>query len=172
MHTKQWSELSARLGRNDMPYVLFTNLYYMTVEDVAVALEQSWTMAEWPCRLIEPDLWLEAFDLVLDEYNAYVTDNGVLESWDTLPEKVTLYRGAFKDDIEGMSWTGSLSVAKWFAHRWALAGKDGVVVTTTVPRSAILAHFTDRNEDEYVINIRYHEYPIELVDESEKATAE
>jgi len=66
----------------------------------------------------------------------------------------TLYRGAAgrgeQRCVRGISWTGDLERAKWFASRWEDL-HDPAVYTVTLPKSTVLAYVDERKEDEYLL---------------------
>ena len=72
------------------------------------------------------------------------------EFYDSLPETLTVYRGADRSCIEaGVSWTTDRHVAEGFArgHR-LLFNPDPVVATATVRKSEIFAATNGRQESE------------------------
>lgn len=149
MTALRWRDVSARVGRNDLPYVLGKNWPELDAGDRAGALAAAWTMAEWPEQSMPPDLWVLFFDHV-----GYIVDGEPRDREQHLPEIVTLYRGATSDRRDGMSWTGSRDRAEWFARRFE--GLDSTrecsVWRIETPREHVLAHFTNRGEDEYVVD--------------------
>jgi hypothetical protein len=76
---------------------------------------------------------------------------------DIIPERneYYLYRGVSGDPtpeiLNGISWTGNLDLAHWFAMRYADFGNPSVY-TTTVKKDSILFRTNVRDEDEYVLN--------------------
>lgn len=81
----------------------------------------------------------------------------------TLPPLVTIYRGvsaptmaAALRRVRRPSWTLEHPIAAWFAARcWPCedAATDArIIATARVDRSAILAHLTDRNEAEVIVD--------------------
>ena len=66
--------------------------------------------------------------------------------FNSLPEKITVYRGGSRDYPLGISWTTDLAKAQWFAQRFD--GLNGFVATGTIGKQQIWAVFTDRNESE------------------------
>ena len=71
-----------------------------------------------------------------------------LEVFDSLPDTVTIYRGAVPQLWRGFSWSLKRAVAEFFAKR-----TSGFVFTAEVPRSAILAHYDERNEAEVLVDL-------------------
>jgi hypothetical protein len=79
------------------------------------------------------------------------------EAGDPLPAPgpYTLYRGVAGRGaarrVRGLSWTGSLECATWFAERAADFGwADPAVFQAVVSDSEVLSYTNDRNEDEYI----------------------
>jgi hypothetical protein len=150
---KTWAELSARLGRNDMPGVLGRAIINHTISgrELIKGIAASWISAEWPARQIEPDAWSIIFRMAVKDGH-FITDDGEILPHDGLDEELTLYRGAWSDFAEGMSWTDNPQTASWFAHRFDMAGTVGQVYTVTIPRDMVLGRFDGRGEHEYVID--------------------
>jgi hypothetical protein len=75
---------------------------------------------------------------------------------DPLPQQdpVRLYRGINRYRwARGVSWTADMKVARFFADgRRVGESCNGYVYMADVPREAILGRFTERNEDEYVVD--------------------
>lgn len=148
-----WSEIMAihTLGRNHIPALLVDLLdkdmgmgMYLDMSTIGEALEDAWTGAEFPERVVERGLWVTMFG-----WSGYIVDSTPRER---PTESLTLYRGAKPDAKAGMAWTGSLEKAQWFANRPMQFGK-GKVFTATVEPERLFAHFPEsRGEDEYVID--------------------
>lgn len=74
-----------------------------------------------------------------DEYAVY----------EAIPPVITLYRGVAKGRKEkGMSWTNNKSKAEWFKNRF---GGEGYMLEMTVKKEDVLAYFSRRDEDEYLV---------------------
>jgi hypothetical protein len=85
-----------------------------------------------------------------------VMDEVDRESFDALPEHLTVYRGySICGNEIGYSWTVERTTAEWFAHRFSVSSEaDGAFVASMeVSKDEILAYFTDRGESEVVVNI-------------------
>lgn len=80
------------------------------------------------------------------------------------PGPFTLYRGVSGPRrvrrVRGLSWTGSLEIARWFADRRALA--DPAVYRVIVTAGRVLAYTNDRAEDEYVVALDPSDRPARL----------
>ena len=150
-----WSELSARIGRNDKPGVLFSAVVTGALSDRELrrGLEDTWTTCEWPGRAADHEVWVQLFELagVDEEYYLHETE---LRDRALLPDTVHLYRASAEGHQTGLSWTASFERAHWFATRLgALGGHDHQIYEITAPREAVLATFhATRREHEYVID--------------------
>lgn len=73
--------------------------------------------------------------------------------FDSLPDVITIYRGAQKIRSLGMSWTTDIEVAKLFAkgHR-GYRVPDGRIVQTTIRKCDILTVSQDRGESTIVVD--------------------
>lgn len=148
-----WSEITAlhTLGRNHIPALLVDLLdkdrgmgIYLDMSTICEALEDAWTGAEFPERIVERELWVTMFG-----WSGYIVDSMPRER---PTEALTLYRGAKPDAKSGMAWTGNLKQAQWFADRPMQYG-EGKVYTAIVEPERLFAHFPEsRGEDEYVID--------------------
>lgn len=145
-----WSEVSARMGRNDLPGILADVWADLSIDDLAEAVGQAWTGAEWPEQHITGDGWYVLFDTV-----GYLVDHQQRDRDEDLPEIVTLYRGAIPDRRAGMSWTSDLDTARWFARRFdgIRGGLTGQVWRIDIPRDFVLARFNHRRENEHVVDV-------------------
>lgn len=149
-----WDEISARQGRNDLPYLLaVSTLIDKTLTDpqqIAVGFTQAWTMAEWPAMTLDQEVWTSILEKAVDIETHYLKD-GEVRPLSELPETVTLWRGAIPARAEGMSWSSDRSKAQWFAKRF---GGEARLYEITIPaESLVLAIFEDaRNESEWVID--------------------
>ena len=83
----------------------------------------------------------------------------IREAGDAMPdgEKFTLYRGVsgrqpFRK-VSGMSWTGSLRRARWFAARHGSLG-DPAVYKTVVSASDVYCFLKGRDEEEFVVRAK------------------
>lgn len=78
---------------------------------------------------------------------------------DELPagEYFTVYRGVAGQGkarrVEGLSWSGSLKKAQWFANRFPHFAHPAVYVVR-VARADVLAYINERNEQEFICDLR------------------
>ena len=86
--------------------------------------------------------------------------DGDKQVYDNLPDRVKIYRGYFKNNLRGFSWTLCYHTAKWFALRFnqASARKGGSyssnlkVVVGSVNKSDIIAYISKRSEKEIIVH--------------------
>ena len=119
-------------------------------------LAQIWIDTEGPSY--NRSVWLHLFACRRSEKH-HLMNTEEHSAFAALPELVRIYRGAPPKRKQGMSWTTSLDQARWFARRFC---NGGVVFTTTVPKTKVLAQFLGREESEVVIDprrIRIEELP-------------
>ena len=137
------------LGRNDLPAALFDAFYGQTLTDldeIAKGIEDAWTSAEWPQRLLDDENWVEMFRHVGYLHN----DRRAPDRRPTEP--LTLYRASTEELNRNMAWTDDLEGARWFNDRNCGFGFDSKLWVAEVPPVAILARFESaRNESEYVV---------------------
>jgi len=135
------------VGRNDGPALLH-DLHFagaLSVSECPGSVAEAWSMAEFPCSLLEPDVWVELF-----EEAGYTTDGQPTQR----PRKaVTVYRGCHPERRDGMSWTTDIDRAQWFADR-DLGSGAGVVFEAEISPGFLLAyiHKSHRGEAEYVVD--------------------
>lgn len=150
-----WSELSARIGRNDKPGILLSAVVsgVMSEREIRRGLEDTWTTCEWPGRAADHEVRLYMFELAGVDEDLYLHE-AELRDRAELPDSVALYRAAAEGHQTGLSWTTSFERAHWFATRLgAIAGRQHEIYETTAPRESILATFHQtRGEHEHVID--------------------
>ena len=148
-----WNDVSARLGRNDLPAALAYAVAEGRLTDpveIARGLDDAWTMCEWPGRAMDYDVWESLFALALDD-DEYLHD-GEIRSKADLPETITLYRGAHEEHEQGMSWTASFERAHWFATRLAMfSGPHRIFKIEATPDMILAYSHERRSEQEYVL---------------------
>lgn len=150
-----WVDLSARIGRNDKPGVLFSAVITGVLSDreLRKGLEDTWTTCEWPGRAADHEVWVQLFELAGVDEDHYLHETEVRYRA-LLPDTVQLFRAAAEGHQTGLSWTTSFERAHWFATRLgALSCHHHQIYEATVPREAVLATFhATRGEHEYVID--------------------
>lgn len=116
---------------------------YLSDEDYTNALRESYIDTEFPYQN-GIDKVRELFELANPKYLMTPED---YEYWSSLPDKIKIYRGG--SHKAGMSWTLSHEKAKWFANRF---NKSGKVFQMTINKSDTFAYFSDREEQEIIVN--------------------
>ena len=116
---------------------------YLSDEDFGNALRESYILTEFPYQNGINKV-KELFELADPKY---LMDSEDYEYWSSLPDKIKIYRGG--NHKAGMSWTLSQEKAKWFANRF---NKNGKVFQMTIDKSDTFAYFSDRGEQEIIVN--------------------
>lgn len=83
-----------------------------------------------------------------------------------MPETITVYRGCFDaSDTMAYSWTLDRKMAEWFARRRRSQGHP-VIAKMDVPKSVVLAYFSEMNESEVVIDyiLGGEDFGIEIIE--------
>lgn len=81
-------------------------------------------------------------------------DESEPSEFQTLPEALTLYRGASASSEAGLAWSLDRDVAQWFAKRFP-SPEPTTVFEHTIPKSYAIALFTRRQEGEIVVHPDY-----------------
>jgi hypothetical protein len=150
--TVTWDDVSARLGRNDLPATLVENFHDMTHRDQCRGIAEAWVSAEWPTRIMDPEVWLFLFERTLDP-GQYLTDCGIVLDNSHQPDTLTLWRGSYPEFKMGMSWTTDKEKGEWFAHRLDHGEHIGELYEARVDVALVLASFETRGESEIVIDV-------------------
>ncbi|TRW77568.1 hypothetical protein FK535_26545 [Mycolicibacterium sp. 018/SC-01/001] len=150
---EEWSDLAGPCGRNKLPDILwecYTRGAFTVgeldggpvfdTELLACAVQDAWSMAEYPERFLDFWYWQELF-LAAEEHLSYPQS------------RLTVYRGVREEAYRvGMSWTTSLEVARWFAARYS--NGSGFVYKLEVEPCQVLAQMTEGRdcEEEVVLD--------------------
>jgi len=101
--TGRWADITARVGRNDKPALLFTSVMtgaLADVQEIRTALEDTWTTCEWPGRAADYELWLSVFEMASkDGHYLHETEP---RPRDELPESMTVYRASARGHELGL----------------------------------------------------------------------
>lgn len=129
----------------DMPDLILSMIEYavFTSEAAVSLMRHAWMNTEFPSQNADPERWVDNFTTA-----GWVSDDDSPRP----TEPIRLYRGAELEHAAGMSWTASVDTARWFANRWT---KGGEVFWAIFQPDELLARFTTRNEDEYVVDTVY-----------------
>ncbi len=137
------------VGSHEGPALLFDWVYSGRLKDpadLAEAVAFAWSSAHLPFAALGHRTWVELFTMA-----GYAKDGTPTEH---PAEPITLYRAAEPRYIHRLAWTASLDVAERFLEINAAryGAKPRNVYTITVAPDRLLAHITDRNEDEYIVD--------------------
>lgn len=125
---------------------------YLDNKEFSELLGDIWVNVESPNQdgFVSTDTLLEWFKTA-DKTSLMSEEE--LETYNHLPDEIQIYRGVgTKSNPKGFSWTANLEKAEWFAERFSVLGGDGYVVTATVKKEDVLAYFSRRDEDEYIVD--------------------
>jgi hypothetical protein len=122
-----------------------------TDEATAQLVETCWNIPEWPSQLGK-NRWLKLWKRAGKVCNRDCAEYGEIGCAVAPEIEITLWRGASPKHKRGLSWTGDRSRAVWFASRFSSIF-ESKVYEVKVPARRILAHLTDRGENEYVVNV-------------------
>ena len=139
-----WMRLIHRLGRNDLPDVLMLHWHDLEPEELAYAISDAWSAAEYPEQYHRTTDWK-----MLMRHVGYTVD-GVPADRPSRP--LRLWRGATLEGSRGMAWSTSRETAEWFRDRLNYFGLDGRLWTAEVTPRRMLMACNDRDEHEVVIN--------------------
>jgi len=114
----------------------------MTVPELQEALAMAWTSCHYPARTFGIRTSVDLFKAA-----GFISDRPGVE----LPTSdLVVYRGCRPDGYFSLSWTTDYERAKWFAKNY---NSDGATVfRVEVPPQHILAMFSEREENEAVVN--------------------
>jgi len=139
------------LGSHDRPALLFDWIYGRRLTDpveVAATVPAVWSGAHLPFRSLGAQGWIDLFQI------AGYTEDGVPAERPIEP--LTLYRAAEPRYVHRLAWSASIDVARRFIEINAARYGDTprFIYYITVEPGRLLAHITDRGEDEYVTDTR------------------
>jgi hypothetical protein len=99
------------------------------------------------------DDWVELWDILPERRIELVMEDDERAAYDFLPDVIEVFRGVGHGDAaEGLSWTTNRDKAEWFARRFpGMEGRTPLMVSGTVSKADVLAHFLGRNEFEIVV---------------------
>lgn len=123
---------------------------YLQPDTFTELFADAWTMVDYPnTSNIPPKTLIEWFKEAKKE-QLMSEDN--LAGYHQLPEVITVYRGVPQNGVVlGLSWTTDPKTAKFFMNRTGENG--GKIYSVVIPKSAVLAFFEDREEQEVVFDV-------------------
>lgn len=145
---KDFDSIASQVNKPYRMYFLKICKPYMTKAEFSLRLGEFWVMTENPNNDVNVPL-KEAGEFFEEADKDALMEKEELKVYKKLPAEFDVYRGVSKGRVEkGFSWTRDLEKAKWFANRFG----EGYVMKAHVKKEEVLAYFSRRNEDEYVIN--------------------
>jgi hypothetical protein len=122
------------------------------------ALVIAWMMTDVPTAHLSEDVWV----YFLSKYRHLA---GPTMALPRSKGKLKVYRGAFPEHSNGLSWTTNRDVAVWFSRRMSAIRDGAKVYTTTVSRDDVVADLrrTNPGESEILINpndLKIREVPL------------
>jgi hypothetical protein len=131
--------------------MLFEWIYGRRVTDpveIAALVSDVWSGAHIPFSSLGGTTWIDLFQI------AGYTEDGLHAERPGVP--LTLYRAAEPRYVHRLAWTASVEVAQRFIDINAARYGDEsrFIYTVTANPDRLLAHITDRQEDEYVTDTR------------------
>ena len=123
---------------------------YLHPDTFTELFAKTWAHVEFPnTSTIPPETLIEWFKEAKKEQ---LMDENNLAAYHQLPEELTLYRGVPKNGVVfGLSWTTDLKTAQFFKNRTGERG--GKIYSAVVPKSAVVAFYGDREEQEVVLDV-------------------
>lgn len=122
-------------------------------KDYAEFLKMCWTEQDNPNQDVNVSL-KEAIEFFQAADKNLLMDEEELEHYNSLPDKVTVYRGVSPGREQfGLSWTDEKEKAIWFKKRFEHDNAEGYLLTATIPKKYILAYLDVRNEKELVVDV-------------------
>lgn len=123
---------------------------YLHPDTFIELFSRTWTHVEFPnTSSIPPETLIEWFKEAKKEQ---LMDEDNLAAYHALPEELTLYRGVPQNGVAlGLSWTTDLKTAQFFKNRTGSRG--GKIYSAVVPKSAVVAFYGDREEQEVVLDV-------------------
>ncbi|MDQ1122168.1 hypothetical protein [Microbacterium trichothecenolyticum] len=141
---------ATRTGSHEGPALLFDWFYSgrLTGAELSAAVPYVWSSAKQPFRALTQLTWIELFQAA-----GYTEDCKPAER----PQApLTLYRASEPQYAHRLAWTGSLATAERFLEINKRYGDRPrfVYMITVAATDRVLAHITDRDEDEYIVDTR------------------
>jgi len=121
----------------------------LTRQEFSYFLGYVWTESENPNQDVNVSVE-EATEMFKRSEKEFLMLPEELIMYKRLPNELEVYRGvATGRNPDGLSWTNSLSTAKWFSQRWQ---QGGYIRKGIVKKEKILSYFNRRDENELVIS--------------------
>jgi len=163
LKVKRYTESKAQLTKEELEDVLLTVNRQMQAKMFKELYQKDLLSLEAiKNSLIDAYIHSEDFDqMFFQPLFKRVKEDGVLlvseedkNRYESLPERVVIYRGMREgENVKNkLSYTLSFDTADLFAKRHSEGSNKGVIISTEVKKSDILAVITQRDEDEVIID--------------------
>ncbi|GGX40935.1 hypothetical protein [Streptomyces noursei] len=143
----RFADLLLMAGRLDGPALLFDAWFGKTIDagTLAAHVGRVWNMAEYPDAALDRPAWRQLFAMA-----GFTADGRPAER---PADPVELWRGSVPERRDDWSWSTRRAVAEGYATgTGARRPTTGRLYHVVAPPSALLAHNTGRDEDEYVLD--------------------
>lgn len=141
--------LALMLNKYHLAFIKYAKPY-MSKKDFDTYLAYIWIASENPNQDANVKIrtlisWFKAAN------KKYLMEPDELRYYTNLPDIVKVYRGVAvgRAANDGLSWTGNIKTAQWFASRF---GKGGYIIQGDINKQDIFAYFNGRGEDELLCN--------------------
>lgn len=133
-----------------MNFLRLTYQYFHDNKLLADVLKNCWTYQEFP-NWTERGRSLLTIKKLFRLSKKYIMNSDELKTYNSLPNKVTIYRGQTYEGkyYNALSWTLSYDKALWFAKRFS---SNGHLYKATIEKEYIYAYLNDRGEQEVIVD--------------------
>lgn len=141
------AELLLQAGRLNGPALLSTAWFSQVIDagTLVTQVGRVWSMAEYPDAALDRELWRKLFTTA-----GFTVDGRPAER---PANPIELWRGSVPERRADWSWSARRTVAEGYATgTGARRPTTGKLYSVLAPPSALLAHNTGRDEDEYVLD--------------------
>lgn len=147
-----WKVLSGYLANHQQFLILERFGNAMSDEDYWYMVKRSYIMSDFANQEYD---FIESFLFGERKNSHFFMSEEERKFFESLPEKVTIYRGCSLEEIESgkfrLSWTLSKKIAEFFANEYREnEGIDCDVVELTVPKTKLFGYVNDRTEEEVI----------------------
>lgn len=136
-----------------MNFLRLTYQYFHSKEELAAALRFCWSYQECP-NWTERGRSLLTCKKLFNITRKYFMEPEEQQHYDSLPDKVVIYRGQSHDGkyYKALSWTDDLEKATWFANRFKQHGEQGHLFKAEIDKKYIYAFNNERGEAELILD--------------------
>ena len=126
---------------------------FMSSKDFAELLADAWVKEENPNGDVNVPIQT-SISWFKKAKKKYLMSEEEYKVWDSLPDKLTVYRGVSPRRVAlGLSWTSNKEKAEWFQHRFETNSEKGFLQKAYIEKKYVLAYFNSRGEEELVVDV-------------------